>query len=199
MRQRVTWSWQQRRLLLRDHCIFLSPRLFFFLYCQCYWPLAGIWIFKRHFISLSCSYSQGKGGKSCTVFLFSPPEFGPADELGSSFYISPLCLLLLSHVPVLFYAWSRLKSRNSQPKVSRIFSVGSCRHLWLIRSYRKTSIISNVWVQTAPVKPTVLTVIIPMLLFLFNSRCCFTSTPSHYAWQHLHCNLTSLLAWWNYS
>lgn len=45
----------------------------FFLYCQCYWPLAGIWIFKRHFISLSCSYSQGKGGKSCTVFLFYPP------------------------------------------------------------------------------------------------------------------------------
>lgn len=29
VRWRVMRSWQQRRLLLRDHCIFLSPRLFF--------------------------------------------------------------------------------------------------------------------------------------------------------------------------
>lgn len=73
VRQRVMWSWQQRRLLLRDSHFSFSPAVFFPVYCQCYWPLVGIWIFKRHFISLSCSYSQGKGGKSCTVFLFYPP------------------------------------------------------------------------------------------------------------------------------
>lgn len=67
-----------------------SLTVFFSLYCQCYWPLVGIWIFKRHFISLGCSYSQGKGGKSCTVFLFyPPPSLDLQDELGSSFYISP--------------------------------------------------------------------------------------------------------------
>lgn len=50
-----------------------SPTVFS-LYWQCYWPLVGIWISKRHFISLRCSYSQGKGGKSCTVFLFYLPS-----------------------------------------------------------------------------------------------------------------------------
>lgn len=91
-------------IAVKRFTFFFLPGCFFPVYCQCYWPLVGIWIFKRHFISLSCSYSQGKGGKSCTVFLFYPPEFGPADELGSSFYISPLCLLLSSHVPLLLYA-----------------------------------------------------------------------------------------------
>lgn len=39
-----------------------------------------------------------------SISFLSLPEFGPADELGSSFYISPLCLLLLSHTPLLLYA-----------------------------------------------------------------------------------------------
>jgi len=72
VRRRVTWSWQQRRLLLRDLCIFLFSYCFS-LYCRCYWPFVDIGVFKRHFISLSCSYSRGKGGKSCTVFLFYLP------------------------------------------------------------------------------------------------------------------------------
>lgn len=139
VRQRVMWSWQQRRLLLRDSHFSFSPAVFFPLYCQCYWPLVGIWIFKRHFISLSCSYSQGKGGKSCTVFLFYPPEFGPADDFGSSFYISPLCLLLSSHVTLLLNAWSysgRLKSWNTELKtVLRIYFFFS-RFLLVSRNYK---------------------------------------------------------------
>lgn len=57
----------KRSLHFSSSLTILSP-----LYCHSYWPLAGIRIFKRHFISLSCSYSQGKGGKSCAVFLFYP-------------------------------------------------------------------------------------------------------------------------------
>lgn len=53
-----------------------SPTIFFFFLPVLLVLLAfsrHLDFFKRHFISLSCSYSQGKGGKSCTVFLFYPP------------------------------------------------------------------------------------------------------------------------------
>ena len=60
-------------------------------------------------------------------FFFIPPEFGPVDELGSSFYISPLMPpSLVSHIPVLFYASSYFqqteKLRHAAESIKNIFS-----------------------------------------------------------------------------
>ena len=74
----------------------------FFLYCQCYWPLVGIWIFKRHFITQSCSYSQGKGGKSWGVFLFYLPLSSDLQmNSGQAFIFPPFCLFLSPVKPLL--------------------------------------------------------------------------------------------------
>lgn len=68
---------------------FSSMTVFFVPYCQCYWPLVVIWIFQRHFISLYCSFSQGKGGKSYTVFLFYPLQSLDLQMNSSQAFIFP--------------------------------------------------------------------------------------------------------------
>lgn len=120
------------QIALKRSLHFSLPATYFSLYRRCYWPLVDIWIFKRRFISLSCLYSQSKGGKSCTVFLFHPPKLRPADELRSSFYISPSCLLS----PSSFALCSKCQSTETELKVFpvmlRILSKGSC---WLTMNH----------------------------------------------------------------
>lgn len=112
-----------------------SPTVFS-LYWQCYWPLVGIWISKRHFISLRCSYSQGKGGKSCTVFLFYLPSVWTCRWTWVKLlYFPHMPPSLVSHT----YFVLCLKLRKQTEKLKHIAEsienvfLGSCWYLWIIR------------------------------------------------------------------
>lgn len=109
-----------------QHFSFSLP-LFFPLHRQCCWPLVGIWILKRHFIHLSCSYSQGKGGKSCTVFLFYPPLSSDLQKKPGQAFIFPphASFSLVSHT--YFVLCCKLhqqtaKLRHTAESVESIFS-----------------------------------------------------------------------------
>lgn len=110
------------------HFFFLHDFFFFFFfpYYQCYWPLVGIWIFKRHFISLYCSFSQGKGGKSYTVFLFYPPRVWTCKwtqvKLSYFLLMSPSLVLHTSFALCLKLLQQTEKLKDAAESVENIFS-----------------------------------------------------------------------------